>query len=536
MDASLLDEVLVIQLALFAIQLALVELLKSKDIIPNIVLGHSIGELAAAVACDGLNIEQAIQIIALRHICIRSNQAPEPQGMMAIRLSEEEAQIVLDEFKFVAESNEGRSVPMTDAQSIWIAAVNGPQSIVLSGYKSKLNEFIEFYKERKGRPLSTVFLSVQNAYHTPLMEKAKIEFADKARDIFKNDGSNWEKLSNHSRKKPTQFISTVTGNILNYSELKDPSYWCFHMVKPVQLWNGLKALPQNASSVIEIGPKSQFKKSLHELSLLFPHTKWFSLDTSISTSSIDDSIQRMKESCIDDNNTIVFTAPIFTNERMRFPLPKFTKNRANTGSNESMFNNIENNEKGVIINETESQLRALISQIFMNSTGIDWESLDHDSLLSESGLDSLSLFTFRDEIRSQLSIEIPIAFFASRNLSKDQVERFLISHMEAQPLGHMPDDLQLHHDPHQLNKLNLLPVPLPNINKVSQNGRLLSPRQYKKSSSVFSSPWLEQLAKPRIKLRLICFPYGGGSTDVFAAWQQLLPSTIEIIPVLFPGN
>lgn len=195
---SRLNEIDVIQPAVFAIQVALAALWRSWGIEPQAVVGHSSGEIAAAYVAGALSLDDAVRVI-----CHRSRLFKRTVGqgaMAAVDLSIEEARRALI-------GSEGR---------VSIAASNGPASTVLSGDPAALAAILD---QLRRRDIFCRLVKVDFASHSPQMEPLR---ADLLRAL--------EGLQPRAESVP--IYSTVTGQVSRGQEF-DASYWARNMREPV---------------------------------------------------------------------------------------------------------------------------------------------------------------------------------------------------------------------------------------------------------------------------------------------------------------
>nr|WP_257231509.1 type I polyketide synthase [Streptomyces sp. Rer75] len=223
-EAALLDRTGYAQPSLFAVQVALVELLRSWGMGPDVVLGHSVGEFVAAYVAGVFGLGDAARLVAGR---ARLMQAlPAGGAMAAVEGEEAEVSEIL------------RGLP--DSQRVAVAAVNGPTSVVVSGDEDAVERVMEVARER-GRRVSR--LRVSHAFHSPLMEPMLAEFADIAASIT-------------YRQPVLPAVSTVSGQLVGAADWATPEYWVRQIHEPVRFHRALETTTseQGATRLLEIGP------------------------------------------------------------------------------------------------------------------------------------------------------------------------------------------------------------------------------------------------------------------------------------------
>ncbi|MDG9715510.1 type I polyketide synthase [Streptomyces sp. DH24] len=223
-DDGLLDATGYAQTALFALQVALAELLRSWGVRPDLVTGHSVGELAAAYTAGVFELPDAVRLVAAR---ARLMQAlPGGGAMAALEGSEAE----------VTELLKG----LTGGGQVAVAVVNGPSSVVVSGDGHLVEEALAVARER-GRRVSR--LRVSHAFHSPLMEPMLDDFAAVARTV--------------TYRRPTvAAVSSATGEAVT-AEWATAGYWVDQVRRPVRFHDALTTATgdHGATCLLELGPE-----------------------------------------------------------------------------------------------------------------------------------------------------------------------------------------------------------------------------------------------------------------------------------------
>ncbi|MGB3292556.1 MAG: type I polyketide synthase [Phormidesmis sp.] len=218
-----IDQTAYTQPALFAVEYALVQLWKSWGIEPDVVMGHSIGEYVAACVAGVLSLEEGLKLIAARGRLMQA--LPAGGEMVSVLASAAQVEAVI--------------AAHAPNQRVDIAAINGPQSTVISGDGEAVQRVCQGLAaaEVKTKPLS-----VSHAFHSALMTPMLADF---------------EAIATTLTYSPPRIkmLSTVTGQRVS-TEIATADYWCHQIRQPVNFAAGMETLYQQGYRVfVEIGPR-----------------------------------------------------------------------------------------------------------------------------------------------------------------------------------------------------------------------------------------------------------------------------------------
>ncbi|WP_326837398.1 SDR family NAD(P)-dependent oxidoreductase [Amycolatopsis rhabdoformis] len=227
-EAELLDQTGYTQPALFAWQTAWSRLLVSWGIRPDFVLGHSIGEIAAAHAAGVFSLEDACTLVAARANLMQA--LPAGGAMLAVSAADSEIAPLLEDYD----------------GTVGIAAVNAGHAVVLSGDEAAVADLGRLLGERGHK---TTRLRVSHAFHSARMDPMLAEFRAAIAGI-----------SFHEPVVP--LVANLTGEIAG-PEVSTVDYWVRHVREPVRFAAGVATVDGRGARVfVEAGPASTLASML----------------------------------------------------------------------------------------------------------------------------------------------------------------------------------------------------------------------------------------------------------------------------------
>ena len=207
--------------ALFVTEYALAKLWISWGIVPQVMVGHSIGEYVAACLSGVLKLKDALRIVCYRGIlCDRL-----PKGaMLSITADENSVRNVIKE---------------SGIKGISLAALNAPSSAVISGQESAIEQ-MDLFIEKKG--YATRRLRVSVAYHSDMIDPILNEFKEILKSI-------------ETKAPEIPFFSNVTGELFTEEQARDQFYWADHLRQGVRFSQAISTLLEQSLPIfLEVGP------------------------------------------------------------------------------------------------------------------------------------------------------------------------------------------------------------------------------------------------------------------------------------------
>ncbi|CAM3575087.1 type I polyketide synthase [Kibdelosporangium persicum] len=219
-DQELLDRMTYAQPAMFAVQTALFRLLESWGVRPDFMVAHSAGELTAAHVAGVWTLADAARMVAARGRLMEAQ--PAGGAMVSVQATEDEVR---------AELTDG----------VEIGAINGPDSVVLSGHEDAVLAVAEKFAAR-GHKIKR--LRITHASHSARMDGMLAEFGEIAESVAYGTAA-------------IPVVSNVTGKLAGPDEVTTPGYWPRHVRQPVRFADGITWLrSEGVSRFVELGPDS----------------------------------------------------------------------------------------------------------------------------------------------------------------------------------------------------------------------------------------------------------------------------------------
>jgi acyl transferase domain-containing protein/surfactin synthase thioesterase subunit/aryl carrier-like protein len=472
------EEIDLIQPALFAVEVALAEMWKSIGIVPDAVIGHSMGEVAAAYSAGIINMEDAAGIICTRSRLLKKIKG---QGRM-----------------LATDLNYNEAIEWTNNYpNISLAVNNGPQSTVLSGDPSSLEEIARTLesKERFAR-----FVKVDVASHSPQTDQLLTEFKELVKQV-------------DCKQSPVKFYSTVKGGLITSTEL-GVSYWAENIRKPVLFAQTIsQMLEQQYIYFVEVSPHPVLQAPVEQI-----------LDAEQKQGLVIASLKReeperlafMQNYCrlysagynvdwskIYEDKGNFIKLPTYPWQKTRFWLDTPTPGDSQTSSinlqsetnellsevNKSILEWIEYSNTTEKINF----IKSYISHQLMIITGYTEQQLNANTMFNQLGIDSMMIMRLKRVLEKELKTELSI-----RNMMQHPSIEKLATYL----VGHLSDGL-CDSELDSVKNEEWFIIPNPN---------------------------------PEAKYRIFLFHDAGGSSSLYTNWSKHLSKVFEIVLLEMPGR
>ncbi|XP_070560650.1 mycocerosic acid synthase-like isoform X1 [Ptychodera flava] len=241
-DRNFINQTEIAQPSICAVQIALVELWRLCGVNPHAIVGHSVGEVAAAYTAGLLPLEDAIRVIYNRGRQLRHTSG---SGTMLA---------VIHPIQDVNDELEKNPVKyMLD-----IAAINSPSQMVFSGDTSVIQDFSS---DLKSAGIKSVILKVNNAFHSRQQEVIKNGFLKKVRFLSES-----AKKAQQQSGLSIPMLSTVTNEFVTKKDVFDPNYWYKNIRQQVKFMAAINILLEDGyTSFLEIGPNPALKPAINDI-------------------------------------------------------------------------------------------------------------------------------------------------------------------------------------------------------------------------------------------------------------------------------
>ncbi|MDN0197936.1 type I polyketide synthase [Streptomyces sp. S.PNR 29] len=217
-----IGQTLFTQAALFTLEYALARQWMSWGIKPNVLIGHSIGEVVAATVAGLFSLPDAVTLVAARARLMQSVRAD--GGMASVSAAAERIEPLLGDYPDLA-----------------VAAVNGPEACVISGASAPL---AEVSARLAGEGIRVKALSVSHAFHSPLMAEVFDDFRTALQAVTFHEPS-------------ISLVSNLTGKVARMREIASAEYWVRHIGEPVRFYDGMRTVAKRGRhAFVEMGPSA----------------------------------------------------------------------------------------------------------------------------------------------------------------------------------------------------------------------------------------------------------------------------------------
>lgn len=406
----ILKETQFTQPALFVVEYALAQLWMSWGIKPTLLCGHSIGEFVAGHLAGIMSLKDALILVAVRGKLV--SQLP-GGSMLSVRMNYEELIKILP-------------------KSLSIATINSDLLCVVSGEDEAIKDFAEIIKEKE---IPNRLLATSHAFHSTMMDPVLEDFMKEVKKVQLNTPC-------------IPIISTVTGTWLSDREATDTNYWTDHLRATVRFSDAMEtALNLDDLVLLEVGPgraltslsqqKKKSKSATSIASLVIPN------DNENSYHTVLYALGKLWQKGFEPNWHDFYKnesrqsvwLPAYAFDHKLFwadpPTQKSVEymNQPDEPNNNHPISSIQPTMNEVSQIDRKSIILEKISEIVLNTAGVELESSEYDYSFLELGLDSLVLtqmsITCKNEFNTQISFRQLNSEFSSPNLLANYLDNNL---------------------------------------------------------------------------------------------------------------
>ncbi|MDJ1182481.1 type I polyketide synthase [Roseofilum casamattae] len=517
-ETSILDQTQYTQPALFSIEYALAKLWQSWGIQPNIVMGHSVGEYVAATIAGIFSLADGIKLIAARGRLMQ--QLPAGGTMVAVMASEATILPLLE--------------PHPDVE---IAAINGPESVVISG---KINAITEIVASLTANGIKNKQLQVSHAFHSSLMEPMLAEFATIASGI-----------TYYMPQIPV--ISNVTGSQLD-RDMATADYWVNHIRKPVRFAQGMDTLNRGEYDIfLEVGPHpillGMGRKCLPESAIAWlPSLRRGGDNWEYMLSSLAELYQRgarVDWSQFSGDGHRKVSLPTYPFERQRYWVEGEQNglpfNQLGSLNVDTLVEQIKANEK---LTKTEIKVLPKLLKVLQN-----YQPKPEVAPEPEPSSDSSNILAQLQRVSPEECEKKLIEYLQekARKLLKVKGDRALNLQHSLLDLGFdslsiidlknsIETDLQISLSVNQMMSGPSIATLAQQLVPALQNSTETLSLDISNSDNSSASWFAYHQTRQEAQTRLFCFHPWGSSASLFQQWSSQLSSQIEILPIQLPGR
>lgn len=406
-----LDKPIYSQSVIFSIQYSLTKIWDTLKIYPSIVMGHSIGEYAVACYAGVISLQDAVKMVAVRGSIIGSDYA---NGKMVS---------VLADYDTVM-----NTIQLSGVKDAYIAAVNAPKNVTLSGNKDDVDLVIK--ELQKNNRVFINDLGLFYPYHTDLLKRHDDEYQ--------------KAIANIKFSKPRiTVISSKTGTIAELDTLGNTKYWAEQLTHPVNFQGAVnQAFIENVDTFIEIGGTGT-------LSGLVVQNNREDIFVTVPTlrSGVKD-FEQLLESLGKLYNcgvSIDWNQYWINYKKKKVEIPNYgfcrklaynelkAEDKYVSSSVQDEGNNIMEQNNVLAIEQENTDLDNIknqIKEIMHTLTSLDFADIQFDKVLFSFGFDSLMLVSLGKQINEKFKLDISLDLFFTTLNTLDKIAEFVLENYQ----------------------------------------------------------------------------------------------------------